>query len=95
MDPVAKSSPSLLRATCGGALVLGLALAPLLCRHTDEVARTSASAFAISYSFAMLISLLAGAVWDLTGKVDYALIPIVLGILPILVLVPKLSLRRS
>jgi MFS transporter, CP family, cyanate transporter len=86
---------ALLGATCGGALVLGLALAPLLCRHPDEVARTSASAFAISYSFAMLISLLAGAVWDATSKVDYALIPIVLGILPILVLVPTLSLRRS
>ena len=86
---------ALLGASCGGALVLGLALAPLLCRHPDEVARTSASAFAISYSFAMLISLLAGAIWDVTGKVDYALIPIVLGILPILVLVPTLSLRRS
>jgi CP family cyanate transporter-like MFS transporter len=86
---------TLLGATCGGALALGLALAPLLCRRPDEVARTSASAFAISYSFAMLISLLAGAAWDVTGKVDYALIPIVLGILPILVLVPTLGLRRS
>lgn len=86
---------ALLGATCGGSLVLGLALAPLLCRHPDEVALTSASAFAISYSFAMLISLLAGAVWDVTGRVDYALIPIVLAILPILVLVPTLSFRRS
>jgi MFS transporter, CP family, cyanate transporter len=86
---------ALLGATCGGALVLGLALAPLLCRHPDEVALTSASAFAISYSFAMLISLLAGAAWDVTGKVDYAQIPIAMGALPILILVPTLSLKRS
>jgi hypothetical protein len=39
--------------------------------------------------------LLAGAAWDVTGKVDYAQIPIVLGALPILILVPTLSLRRS
>jgi MFS transporter, CP family, cyanate transporter len=86
---------ALLGATCGGALVLGLALAPLLCRHPDEVARTSASAFAISYSFAMLISLLAGAAWDATTKVDFALIPIALGTVPILILIPTLNLRRS
>jgi CP family cyanate transporter-like MFS transporter len=86
---------ALLGATCGGSLVLGLALAPLLCRHPDEVARTSASAFAISYSFAMLISLAAGAVWDGTGKVEYVLLPIVLGILPLLSLAPTLGLRRN
>jgi MFS transporter, CP family, cyanate transporter len=86
---------ALLGATCGGSLVLGLALAPLMCRRPDEVARTSASAFAISYSFAMLISLTAGAVWDGTGKVEFVLIPIVLGILPILGLVPTLRFRRA
>jgi MFS transporter, CP family, cyanate transporter len=73
----------LLGATGGGALVLCLALAPLLCRDPDNVARTSAAAFAISYGYAMLISFLSGAAWDLAGNVIAALIPILLGMLPI------------
>lgn len=81
-------------ATCGAALVLGLALSPLLCRDPDDVARTSAAAFAISYSFAMLISFLSGAAWDVVGKVDAALIPIFLGTLPISILAPSLALRK-
>jgi CP family cyanate transporter-like MFS transporter len=86
---------ALVGATCGAALVLGLALSPLLCRHPDDVARTSAAAFAVSYSFAMLISFLSGAAWDMTGKVDAALIPIFLGTLPISILAPTLALTRK
>ena len=86
---------ALVGATCGSALALGLALAPLLCRRADDVARTSAAAFAISYSFAMLISLLSGAAWDIAGKVDAALIPILLGTLPISILAPTLELGRK
>lgn len=82
-------------ATCGAGLALGLALAPLLCRHPDDVARTSAGAFAIGFSFAMLISFLSGAAWDMAGNVDAALIPIVLGSLPISILAPTLDLRRK
>jgi len=81
--------------TCGAALVLGLALAPLLCSNPDEVARTSAAAFAISYGFAMLISFLSGAAWDTAGNVDAALIPILLGTLPILIFTPTLALGRK
>ena len=81
--------------TCGAALVLGLALAPLLCGNPDEVARTSAAAFAISYGFAMLISFLSGAAWDRAGSVDAALIPIFLGTLPILIFTPTLALGRK
>lgn len=81
--------------TCGAALVLGLALAPLLCRNPDDVARTSAAAFAISYGFAMLISFVSGAAWDAAGNVHAALIPIFLGTLPILILTPTLALGRK
>ena len=86
---------ALVGATCGVALALGLALAPLLCRDPDEVARTSAAGFAISFGFAMLISFLSGAMWDLVGNVDAALIPILLGTLPIAILAPTLVARRS
>jgi CP family cyanate transporter-like MFS transporter len=86
---------ALVGATCGVALALGLALAPLLCRHPDDVARTSAAGFAISFGFATLISFLSGAVWDMVGTVDAALIPILLGTLPISLLTPTLALRRK
>jgi MFS transporter, CP family, cyanate transporter len=86
---------ALVGATCGAALVLGLALSPLLCRHPDDVARTSAAAFAIAYSFAMLISFLSGAAWDMAGNVNAALIPIFLGTLPISILAPTLALTRK
>lgn len=86
---------ALVGATCGFALPLGLALAPLLRHHPDDIARTSAAGFAISFGFAMLISLVSGAMWDLVGKVDAALIPILLGTLPISILAPTLALRRN
>src|SRR5581483_1648860 len=40
----------------GAGLTLGLALPPLLCSNPDDVAPTSAAAFAIAYGFAMLVS---------------------------------------
>jgi CP family cyanate transporter-like MFS transporter len=75
----------------GGALVLAFALAPLLCDNPNDVAVTSAAAFAISYGFAMLVSPLSGASWDLTGNVNAALIPILLGSLLILVAAPRFT----
>jgi len=59
------------------------------------VARVSAAAFAVSNSFATLISFLSGAAWDMAGKVDTALIPILLGTLPISILAPTLAPRRT
>jgi CP family cyanate transporter-like MFS transporter len=86
---------ALMGATCGAAVALGLALPSLLCRHPDDVARTSAAAFSISFSFAMLISFLSGTAWDMAGKVDAALIPIFLGTLPISILAPTLALKEE
>ena len=48
------------------ALILGLTLPPLLCAPED-VARTSAGVFTLSYGGAVGIALLAGALWDATG----------------------------
>ena len=75
----------------GAALVLGLALAPMLCDNPNDVARTSAAAFAIAYGFAMLVSFLSGVAWDLAGNVNASLIPILLGSFPIFVAVPKFA----
>ena len=79
----------------GASLVLGLALAPLLCENPNDVARTSAAAFAIAYGFAMLVSFLAGVAWDLAGNVNASLIPILLGSLPILVTVPRFARQKA
>ena len=59
------------------ALILGLTLPPLLCRPED-VARTSAGTFLLSYGGAVLVALLAGAVWDLTGIPALAFLPLAL-----------------
>jgi len=75
----------------GAALALGLALAPLLCDNPNDVALTSAAAFAIAYGFAMLVSFISGVAWDLAGNVNAVLIPILLGSLPIFVAVPRFA----
>ncbi len=77
--------------SCGAALPLALALAPLLCESPKDVAPTSAAAFAIAYGFGMLVSLIAGAAWDLAGNAAAALIPIFLGCIPILIAAPKFT----
>ena len=79
--------------SCGAALPLALALAPLMCANSNDVAPTSAAAFAIGYGFGMLVSLIAGAAWDLAGNAGAALIPIFLGCIPILIAAPKFARR--
>ena len=59
------------------ALILGLTLPPLLCRPED-VARTSAGTFLLSYGGAVLIALLAGAIWDVTHVPALAFVPLAL-----------------
>jgi CP family cyanate transporter-like MFS transporter len=59
------------------ALILGLTLPPLLCRPED-VARTSAGTFLLSYGGAVLVALLAGAVWDVTQTPALAFVPLAL-----------------
>jgi MFS transporter, CP family, cyanate transporter len=75
----------------GSGLVLGLALAPLLCDDPNDVALTSAAALSIGYGFAMLISLVSGAAWDLAGHAHAAMIPILLGSLPIFIATPTFA----
>lgn len=66
-------------------LVLSLALPALLMPPAD-VARTSAAMFAIGYGEAVLVSVLGGAMWDLTGHPAAAFIPLALSALPLLFL---------
>lgn len=57
------------------ALILGLTLPPLLCRP-DDVARTSAGTFTISYGGAVAIAVVSGAAWDLSGIPALAFVPL-------------------
>jgi CP family cyanate transporter-like MFS transporter len=80
--------------SCGASLALGLALPPLL-SEPDDVARTSAATFAISYGFAMLISLFSGAAWDISGVAGFAFLPIILSALPVLILAPGIRFQNK
>ena len=57
------------------ALILGLTLPPLLCRPED-IARTSAGMFTVSYGGAVAIALISGAAWDLSGIPALAFVPL-------------------
>jgi MFS transporter, CP family, cyanate transporter len=75
------------------ALILGLTLPGLLCRPQD-VARTSAGTFTISYAGAVAISLASGAAWDLTGVPALSFVPIAVSALA-LAAVAALMWRRG
>lgn len=57
------------------ALIVGLTLPALLCRPED-VARTSAGMFTISYGGAVAIAIVSGAAWDLSGVPALAFVPL-------------------
>jgi MFS transporter, CP family, cyanate transporter len=57
------------------ALIVGLTLPALLCRPED-VARTSAGMFTISYGGAVLIAIVSGAAWDVSRIPALAFVPI-------------------
>jgi CP family cyanate transporter-like MFS transporter len=57
------------------ALIVGLTLPALLCRPED-VARTSAGMFTISYGGAVAIAIVSGAAWDLSAVPALAFVPI-------------------
>ncbi len=78
----------------GAAFALGLTLPPLL-SATNEVARVSAAMFTISYSSAMVIAVIGGVFWDLSGIERLAFLPIALSALPLIVLAPTISFARK
>src|SRR5206468_3528837 len=57
------------------ALILALTLPPLLCPQED-VARTAAAMFTVSYTASVIISTVSGAAWDLSGIPALAFVPI-------------------
>jgi len=77
-----------------GAVILSLALAlPSVLSAPDDVPRTSAGMFTISYSLAMVLSILGGWLWDLTHSPLAGFAPIAACGVVIIVLAP--TVRRA
>jgi MFS transporter, CP family, cyanate transporter len=74
-------------------LALGLTL-PAILSASDDVARTSAAMFTVSYAVAMLFSVLSGAAWDLAGDPRWAFLPIAISLLPQILLIATLKFPR-
>ena len=81
---------ALLGFAAAGVLILMLALPPLLSPPND-VHRTAAAMFTISYSCALIVPVLSGIAWDLSGFPAAAFVPI--GLCAVLLFVPSLGLK--
>ncbi len=75
-----------------GILVLVLALPPLL-SAPEDVHRMTAGIFTISYSCALIVPVISGSLWDLTGEPAVAFVPLVICTLAIVGLAPSIVLR--
>jgi CP family cyanate transporter-like MFS transporter len=51
--------------------------------------------FTIGYGIAMLISIVSGMVWDITGNAAFAFVPIGLAIVPMVVFPLMIDLRAQ
>ncbi len=75
------------------ALILGLTLPALLCRPQD-VARTAAGTFTISYTGAVLIAIVSGLAWDVSGIPALAFMPVAVCAV-LLVVIAAVMARRG
>jgi CP family cyanate transporter-like MFS transporter len=75
-------------------LILVLALPPLL-SPPDDVHRVTAAMFTISYSCAVIVPVISGLAWDLSGIPLLAFAPIALSGLLLIVLAPSINRVRQ
>ena len=71
-------------------LILVLALPPLL-SPPDDVHRVTAAMFTISYSCAVIVPVVSGLAWDLTGIASTAFLPIALCGIMLVILAPAIN----
>jgi MFS transporter, CP family, cyanate transporter len=97
---IATTGPSILVASavlgfcCGGVLTLALALPPLLCAPED-LAATSAAVFTLSYGCAVVVPIVSGNAWDLTGIPRFAFLPIAACAVLLMVLAVRIEFQRD
>ncbi|HYW88002.1 MAG TPA: MFS transporter [Chloroflexota bacterium] len=75
---------------CAAYILVLTFILPTSLAAPSDVARMSAGAFAISYSTAFLVTLLAGAAWDATHVASAAFLPVLLAMVLVLGLAPRL-----
>ena len=75
-------------------LILLLALPPLL-SPPDDVHRVSAAMFTISYGFAVIVPVISGLSWDLSGIAGLAFVPIALCGIVLVALAPVINHVRN
>ena len=105
MNVPLESSPATMRRrnVCAAALIgftcaIGLTLVltlPALLVAPDDVPRTAAGVFTIGYGIAMLISIISGVVWDITGNAAFAFVPIGLALVPMVVIPLAIDLKTQ
>jgi CP family cyanate transporter-like MFS transporter len=71
-------------------LILVLALPPLL-SPPDDVHRVTAAMFTISYSCAVIVPVISGIVWDLSGVAAFAFVPVALCGIVLVFLAPAIN----
>jgi CP family cyanate transporter-like MFS transporter len=76
------------------ALILGLTLPPLLC-GPEDVARTSAGTFTISYGGAVAIAVISGAAWDLSEIPALAFVPLAACAVGLIAITVRLRLKKE
>ena len=80
---------------CGaGVLILALALPPLLA-PPDDVHRVTAAMFTISYSCAVLVPVISGFLWDVSGTPAMAFLPVAACGIILVVLAPAIRHVRG
>jgi CP family cyanate transporter-like MFS transporter len=75
---------------CAATLILIFALPPLL-SAPDDVHRVSAAMFTISYSCAVIVPVISGMAWDLSGIASFAFVPIGLCGFVLVMLAPAIN----
>ncbi len=88
--PVVVLSATFIGFFAAGILVLVLALPPLLA-PPDDVHRVTAAMFTISYSCAVVVPVVSGLAWDMTGIGAFAFVPIALCGIVLAVLAPAIN----
>jgi CP family cyanate transporter-like MFS transporter len=75
--------------SAAGVLALSLALPAILSAQAD-IGRMAAAMFTIGYGLAVVLTVLGGALWDLTADARFAFLPIAVGALPLVLLAPSI-----
>ena len=88
--PVVVAGAGVLGFSSAAVLVLVLALPPLLA-HPDDVHRVTAAMFTISYSCAVIVPIISGALWDWSGIDKLAFAPIAFAGFLLILLAPAIN----